>query len=152
MKATLDTTYLLPLFGVDIDLPNFTVEFQELLGSAIAINVSSVSVFEIKGKIAREVRRGMADLAPRFKAGLRSLLLSGRFHIVEYNVDIDDIVDDLSEAGLDDLFDCAIAATAIYGSDLLVTEDEGIVTAIRRTDHKAFPVMGWSGFRDKALK
>ncbi|HID91052.1 TPA: PIN domain-containing protein [Candidatus Bathyarchaeota archaeon] len=152
MRVTLDTTYLLPLFGVDIALPNFREEFRRLLRAPISIDVSSVSVLEVKGKVVREIKRGRALLASRFKPGLRSLLLSGRFRVIEYGVEIDDIVDELIRAGLDDLFDCVIAATALHGSDLLVTEDEDIAAAIRRTSYRPFPTMRWGEFVTRFLK
>ncbi|MFQ6120974.1 MAG: hypothetical protein ACE5KE_13955 [Methanosarcinales archaeon] len=94
MKITLDTTYILPLFGIEINIPNFKEEFKELLSSDYGIFINFVSIIEAKWKILKEMKyqaEKSEELKQRFKEGLLSITKSGRFEMVLYDIDIDDI-------------------------------------------------------------
>ena len=52
-KIILDSTYLLPLIGIDVGIPD--VELKSLFSSDHEISINEISIFEIFRKGLREV-------------------------------------------------------------------------------------------------
>ncbi|ODS37064.1 hypothetical protein BEH94_11900 [Candidatus Altiarchaeales archaeon WOR_SM1_SCG] len=140
----LDTTYILPLYGIDIKIPGFESGFEEILSSSEKPGISSISVLEAKGKLTKffNTKEGLK----RYKSGFIAITESLRFKIFDFvDREIDKNSTKIFLYGHRDIFDCIIAATALKHADLLVTED----IPLKKIMNKLFPdfkVLEWSEF------
>ncbi len=150
-RVFLDTTYILPLFGIDIRLDGY-IEYFPVLHGFCELYYSPLSLIEAKWIIIGILRK-MKDLDDKFKlmyeyrSGLDILLNDPRFkQSVLTNSLIEEIADRLWEAGVNDYFDRMIYAAASYYRAVLVTEDEEI-HAIHRSANivtKPKEVINWN--------
>lgn len=152
IRVMLDTTYILPFFGIGIRIEGFEKQMGILISSEHEIRVSFVSIIEAKGKSLREAaRRRTPQFLERFTLGYEALMEGER--IIIEDIALDKYDQDVNKAylgGLDDLFDCIVLATAFKTSDVLVTEDE----EIKNIASKLFPkleVVNWRKFYAKYL-
>ncbi len=122
MKVLLDTTYLLPAVGIDVDLPEDVLE--QLFSSNHSLLINELSLFELFGKASRHMA-GNETAKDRFYTGMKSILSSQIEIKPIFTLDTLPIVRELPEQ-LTDLPDCPIVATALVYSDLLLTEAEDI--------------------------
>ncbi len=120
-KILLDTTYLLPIFGVSVDIKNFSSDFNKVIDES-SVQASSLSLLEIKFKILK-LSRTIPKLKERYLEGIKSIHLAKEIDIINF------YLPEIEEASIDlykhhkDVFDCVILATALKYSDILVTED-----------------------------
>ncbi len=127
-KLVLDTTYLLPIFGISVKLANFKTLFPKIL-NAFHVLYNPVSVVEAKWIALRVSRREppRRDLIlSRFRTGLKALLSDERLSQTALtNPEVEVVTDKLlMEGGVSDYFDRLIYATAVYYDAILLTEDE----------------------------
>lgn len=147
IRVMLDTSYILPFFGIGIRIDGFEKQMSVLLSSRYEIRISFASILEAKGKSLREAaRRRMPQLLERFLIGYEALIEEGRIIVEE--IDLRKYNQEINEAylkGLDDLFDCIVLATALKTSNILVTEDEEIKKVASKLSSK-LRVMDWRQF------
>ena len=128
-RILLDTTYLLPLFGIHLNLRGYEEMFPRLLGE-FEVLYTPVSLVEAKWIILKLARRKptLRDrLLREYRAGLDALMADERLRAtVLTNSMIEDIADHLLGLGLRDYFDRMIYATAYYYDSILLTEDEAL--------------------------
>ena len=73
MKVLLDTTYLLPAVGIEVDLPEDLLE--KLFSSSHSFIINELSLFELFGKASRFMS-GKEKAKERFYKGMKSILSS----------------------------------------------------------------------------
>ncbi|NMC07531.1 MAG: hypothetical protein GYA24_20120 [Candidatus Lokiarchaeota archaeon] len=127
-RCFLDTTYLMPLFGLSNDIPGFEVQFLALLKKgSITFLYSPVSVIEIKWQVIKlEKTSNEVDTCEKlFSRGLTSLKNDRRFKAVDFiDASINDVSVELHKLGHADYFDTIIAGSALWHAEVLVTEDD----------------------------
>lgn len=137
MRIFLDTTYLMPVCGLNIrEIQNthLTRLFEQR-----STMINQVSLLELWGK-GKRLLRGDPESWPRFLIGYRSILESQKIQkkaIIE--PETLPWVDRLSMEGLKDLLDCFITASAIYHSDVFVTEAQDITKIVEILKEKGEP-------------
>ena len=137
-ELVLDTTYLLPIFGIGVGLEGFNELFPKLL-SEHAVLYNPVSLVEAKWivlKLAKRKPQKRDTLLERFRIGLEALLRDERLGQTELtNPDIEGVADLLlTRAGVADYFDRLIYATATSRGSVLLTEDEELARVAQRGD------------------
>ncbi len=123
----LDTMYLLPIFGVDVELET---SLHGLLEEGDPLYYNPLSLVEIKWVYYRLVRLGVVSITEarrNYIEGFRALLRDKRFRRTPVTTPaIERVADDLHDMGIKDYFDRMIAATAIVGRLRLVTDDKDL--------------------------
>jgi len=82
----IDTTYLLPIFGISIKLKDFEKFFPKLI-NMYKVLYNPISIVEAKWMIMRLIRRnpGLRDkLLERFRVGLKTLYAEESFEQTRY--------------------------------------------------------------------
>ena len=137
-ELMLNTTYLLPIFGISVGLEGFEKLFPELL-ARYTVLYNPVSLVEAKWivlKLAKREPQERGTLLKRFRMGLEVLLRNERLGQTELtNPDVEEVADLLlTRAGVADYFDRLIYATATSRGSVLLTEDEELTRVARRGD------------------
>ncbi len=132
-KILLDTTYLLPIFGINVNLKNFEKHFPKLLTTS-DILYTSVSIVEAKWVILRLTKKThepneKKNILNAYRIGLRILFGDGRLTQTNLtNPDIEKIADRLLiDLNISDYFDRIIYATAVHYNVDLLTEDQELL-------------------------
>ena len=141
MRVLLDTTYLLPAIGIEVDLPEDLLE--KLFSSKHSFIINELSLFELFGKASRFMS-GKEEAKERFYTGMKSILSSKIDIKPVFTLDTLPVVLEIKEK-MKDLPDCPIVATAMVYSDVMLTEDEDIPKAVD------FEVLDLKGFVDRYL-
>ncbi len=137
-KLLLDTTYLLPIFGVSVKLKDYNVLFPRLINK-YSILYNPVSLVEAKWIITGLSRRKPSIrevLLNRFREGLRAILGDERFSQTALtNDEVEEIADELLlRYGVNDYFDRIIYATAVHYNIMLLTEDKELHNLLENKD------------------
>ncbi|HDD64151.1 MAG: hypothetical protein DRJ32_02490 [Thermoprotei archaeon] len=121
----LDTSYLLPIFGIDISLE---MPLNVILNSGQSLFYNPVSLIEIKWvyyKLVRMKRIDLRDARKNYILGLNILKADERFRETPLTTPaIERVADILHDMGLNDYFDRMIAATSIVEKLKLITDDQ----------------------------
>ena len=141
MRVLLDTTYLLPAIGIEVDLPEDLLE--KLFSSKHSFIINELSLFELFGKASRFMS-GEEKAKERFYTGMKSILSSKIDIKPVFTLDTLPVVLEIKEK-VKDLPDCPIVATAMVYSDVMLTEDEDIPKVVD------FEVLDLKGFVDRYL-
>jgi PIN domain nuclease of toxin-antitoxin system len=127
-RCFLDTTYLMPLFGLSNDMPGFDDQFLAVLKKgSITFFYSPVSIIEIKWQVIKleKTSPGVDAYERMFSRGLTSMKNDPRFQVVDLiDASINDVSVELRKLGHNDYFDTIIASSALWHADVLVTEDD----------------------------
>ncbi len=144
----LDTTYLLPTFGVAMQLEGFEERFPKLLES-YSVSYNPISLVEAKWVVLKLGRKRAADrgkLLERYRLGLKVLLADERLKQTSLTSEAVERVADglLIDNGAKDYFDRTIYGTACARNSLLLTEDEEL-HALKTNDNMPRPsdVLAW---------
>lgn len=141
MRVLLDTTYLLPAVGIEVDLPEDLLE--KLFSSKHSFIINELSLFELFGK-ASKFMSGKEETKERFYTGMKSILSSKIDIKPVFTLDTLPVLLEIKEK-IKDLPDCPITATAMVYSDVMLTEAEDISKAVD------FEVLNLKKFVDKYL-
>lgn len=150
-KILLDTTYLLPIFGINVNLKNFENHFPKLLTTSDVL-YTSISIVEAKWVILRLTKKthesnDRKKILNAYRIGLRILFGDGRLtHTNLTNPDIEEIADQLMiDVNISDYFDRMIYATAVHYNVVLLTEDQELLN-ITKNNQLPTPkkVITWS--------
>jgi len=141
MKVLLDTTYLLPAVGIEVDLPEDLLE--KLFTSNHLFIINELSLFELFGKASRLIS-GKEKARDRFYIGMKSILSSKIDLKPVFTLDTLPVVRKVHER-IRDLPDCPIVATAIVYSDVMLTEAKDIPKLVD------FEVLDLTRFAEKYL-
>jgi len=127
-ELLLDTTYLLPTFGVATQLEGFKERFPKVLETH-NVRYNPISLVEAKWvvlKLSRQPGANREELLQRYRLGLRVLLADGRLEQTDLTSEAVERVADglLIDNDAKDYFDRTIYGTACASKSLLLTEDE----------------------------
>ncbi|HME54180.1 MAG TPA: hypothetical protein VKM55_18285 [Candidatus Lokiarchaeia archaeon] len=164
VKCFLDTTFLMPIFSVSNNLNQFDNQFQDVLDLNTCIFLySPVSIIEIKWLIIKRGKSGqdIDELERAFSRALTSLKNSDEFNLIDFvDARINDVSFDLRKRGHDDVFDTIIAASALWTSEIFVTQDEPLRKAMElyardmqgQQDVVPVEILDWPAFYKKWLR
>lgn len=148
VELLLDTSYILPAFGLRIKLSKFEKSFPKLL-QLYSVIYSPVSLIEAKWITLRAAKKEPSKrdtLLQRYRMGLKTLQGDERLKPSAFTDDsIEEIADELLlKEKLADYFDRIIYATAARYSISLLTEDDDL-WAIAKGGHVPQPkqVIKW---------
>ena len=134
----LDTTYILPLFGIKIiELSNFKKISKELWSNGLKgynIYLPSICLMEVMFKLTRENRKSNdVNILNRYAIALPSILSSKSVKIFNplLNPEASRIAINIRHAGHTDLMDCLIAASAAVLKGTFLTEDNKLSKVIK---------------------
>lgn len=150
----LDTTYVLPLFGIAITLhESFPRELSDLWSKKIrnySIILPSVCLIETWYKLHREYRKSQdPEILQRYPTILPTV--TKNLYIKIYHPFLDTLTAEtameLRTAGHTDMMDCWIASTAWRHQGILITEDEPLKENLRIVEKtKTMQFWNWQEF------
>jgi len=155
-KLLLDTTYLLPLFKIEIS--GFSSEdLEALLNSGIDLYYNPVSLIEVKWVILRLTKRKgskLKELRSIYSETIEYLLTSDEIkRTIMINGEISRLEDELYDMGLRDFFDRIIVATAKVFTGNLLTEDKEIIEALKNIEKfKDLRIITWKQLSKEVIK
>lgn len=133
-KLLLDTTYFLPLIGVEIEGVNSNLVQEILNAGEYTISLSEISLFELaaKGaKIARKMELTYQDVL----RGIDTIRLDKEIRIESWTQSPIILETSFNIRALhSDYADCIIVATAICSNNILATYDETLVEKITKNE------------------
>lgn len=147
----LDTTYVLPLFGIEVILtPNFENEIKQLWESGISqyqLYLPSICLIETIYKLNREFRKiPRIEILKRYPLILPTIINSHHVQIFYPYIHLraSEIAMTIRQAGHPDLMDCWIAASAVVLEGILLTEDDELKQTIKRIPElQNTPIHSW---------
>jgi len=129
-RILLDTTYILPIFGIPIKIKNFE-EKMSYIFTNYRILINSLSILEAKWK-AIKLEKQHPDIRNYFYEGLIALNNWTNTKIISfYRPEIDHLATNFYSLH-NDYFDCSILATAIYFADFFLTEDSILLDLVNQ--------------------
>jgi len=142
-RILLDTSYLLPLFGIDVEIDGLKENFPKVL-KRFEVYYSPISLIETKFIILRLLKEGI-NLLEDYRVGLDSILAEDLLKpTLLTNSEIEDVADKLLiDKGLKDYFDRMIYATAVVFKLALVTEDRKLTELASNYSLKPPKVYSW---------
>ncbi len=133
-KLLLDTTYFLPLIGVEIEGVNSNLVQEILNAGEYTISLSEISLFELaaKGaKIARKMELTYQDVL----RGIDTIRLDKEIRIESWTQSPAILETSFNIRALhSDYADCIIVATAICSNDILATYDKTLIEKIAKDE------------------
>ena len=155
LSLLLDTTYILPLFGIGINLDgDFREEIKQLWKKGVKnynIYLSSASIIESVCKLNREYRNSEdPEILNRYHVVLPTIIRSKIVKIIDpfLNPVIAESSMKIREFGHKDLMDCWIAASAIGINAIFLTEDNELKILLKKiSELKMNKIMDWKIFR-----
>lgn len=129
MRIFIDTTYLMPLFGLETSTNRLKEDLLKYFSNKdYTFYYQMVSIIEIKWIIIKRARND-EDLRDNLEIAFSDALrfLENTENIIAYPFDsdvINDISFELERYGHLDYFDNLILASAILSTDLLISEDD----------------------------
>jgi hypothetical protein len=137
----LDSSYLFPIFGVELEYHDFGSAFSKLL-DRYSVKYNPVSLIEVKWYTLRQMKkRGKGDLLFSYRRGLTSLQKDQRLESTQLTNDkIEELSDTLlTRFAIEDYFDRTIYSTSAHLESILLTEDGSLHELFRRTEHGDLP-------------
>jgi hypothetical protein len=154
----LDSTYLLPIFGVKLEYRNFDSIFAELL-EKFEVRYNPVSLIEIKWSVLGMSKKKSAGddnaaLFQSYRTGLAALQRDPRIQsTILTNEKIEEISDRLTHT-IPDYFDRLIYSTAAHFRGNLLSEDSHLGGVFRKTVDEDVPrpatIMKWKELHERA--
>ena len=139
INLLLDTTYVLPLFGIDINLDSdFREKIKQLWKKGVKdynIYLSSASIIESVYKLNREYRNSKdPEVLNRYHIVLPTIIRSNIVKIIDpfLNPVIAESSMKIREFGHKNLMDCWIAASAVGLNAIFLTEDKKLRTLLNK--------------------
>lgn len=147
----LDTTYILPLFGIKIiELSNFKKISEELFKNGIEgyhIYLPSICLLEVMFKLTGEYRKSKdVNILNRYSIALPSILSSKSIEIFNplLNPEVNRISINIRHAGHTDVMDCLIAASATALKGIFLSEDSELYKIMKVIpETKDVPIWSW---------
>ncbi len=127
-KAVIDTTYLLPFFGIKVQglEARDVARLREELGADIYYPILLLP--ELAAKIAKEMmKQGLREVPEPASEALIALLLEVDVGLIQPRIEHIKTAIKLKALGHPDIFDCILYATALHEDAILVTRDRKLV-------------------------
>jgi len=153
-KILFDTTFLLPLFGIEITIsPTFREELRNVWKEGVEgadISISNISLLETLYLLNREfrVKRTTSGL-DRYKMVIPTITNAQHIRIID-SIPHPSIISKANEirfAGHPDYLDCLILGTSALGMDIIVSRDTARLEILE--EHALFPkieMLKWPEF------
>ena len=159
-KIILDTTYVLPLFGVQIDIsPTFLDEVKSIWKTGLIgyqLYLPSPCLIEVIYKLNREFRKNKrSEALDRYSLVLPTVIRSKVVEISQsfLNPTICKTALNIRKAGHRDLMDCMIGATATSLRGLLITEDDELGKIMGKLEEtRGTPKFTWKEFHQSVRR
>ena len=139
MKVLLDTTFLLPLFGIkvrEIEEGRLISVGRALRERGVGLAYPKLLIVELAAKIGREAfKRG--GLPPEASEALEALFSEVDVELVEPKVEHVITAIEMRVRGHKDFFDNLLYATALHEGMKLLTEDDGLVGFLNEKGYRA---------------
>ncbi len=151
----LDTTYVLPLFGIDLGekLGKEIREFFKNGRKEDKIFLSESSLLEVLNKLNQEYRKqGRMSILDRYPLVLPTLLNFDFLTLVNSKLDslIIENANILRRFGHSDFLDCIIAGTALKLDATLVTEDRELISKLNQVaEYAELKTLSWKNYWGK---
>jgi hypothetical protein len=150
----LDSSYLLPVFGISLEYRNFETVFADL-PQKYEVKYNPVSIIEAKWAIlrrSRKLKNQRAILLQNYRQGLLSLQRDQRFNSTALtNDEIEEFSDLLlTQFDIRDYFDRQIYSTAVYLQCTLLTEDQTLHDLFGKTTNNPSKPKGLLKWADLA--
>lgn len=126
----IDTTYLLPLFGLESQLSDYNVAFPRLLED-YDVKYNPISLLEAKWlvlRLAKKRKNERATFLKYYRQGIGAIYKEEKLQQSAFTAESVEALSDriLIELELKDYFDRQIYSTAAQLSCILLTEDEDL--------------------------
>lgn len=128
MNFLLDTTFVLPIFGIDVQLKNEQM-LREIWKNGLPNNeffISSISLIEVMYKLNREYRyKKDPNILKKYELMLPTITTSTRVNLIDSHINslINSYTIKIRHLGHTDLMDCWILGSAIVYDCIFVTEE-----------------------------
>ena len=151
VNLVLDTTFVLPLFGLKVKISkNFDSELKELWKSGLDgydIYLPSICLLEVNYLLNREYKRNLkTEILSRYPLVLPSIINSKIVTLYDSMKDVRtaQIANDVRIHGHSDIIDCYIAATAISLDAVFLSIDGALLKVIQAIDtYKSLKAISW---------
>lgn len=151
-SLVLDTTFVLPLFGLKIKISNdFDGELKELWKNGLenySIYLPSICLLEVIYLLNREFRKNSkSEILERYPMVLPSVVNSKTVKLFDSLIDARtaQIANNIRIQGHSDIIDCHIVATAISLDAFFLSRDHDLEKVIHSIDeYKSLKVIDWS--------
>jgi len=155
-RLLLDTTYLLPIFGVYVKLEGYEELFPKVLDE-FTVMYSPISLIESKWiilSLAKNFKSRRSVLLESYRKGLKAILNDERLTPTETtSPDIEEVADKLLELGVKDYFDRMIYASSTCYNAILLTEDEELMRVFSLNNKpKPRAVLNWIALIKEKLR
>jgi hypothetical protein len=151
-RVLLDTTYILPILGVGMELKGFDEGFPKMF-SKYEVFYNPVSLIEAKWvvlKICRSKPHEAEKLLKAYRKGLAALLSDKRIKQTTLtSPEAEEIADRLMEAGVKDYFDRMVYATAVRQEMILMTEDVQLIKITKANLPRPKRIINWNVMAEK---
>lgn len=137
MKVLLDTSYILPVFGVDVDVPDVRKQLLHISRKATLL-VNSLSILEAKWIVLKLSKRSPGIL-DSFKSGLEFIVMGKGFSVIPFHLPEIDFVATGVYLHHRDYIDCSILASAHVEADVLATLEAGRMRELAELLHYKYP-------------
>ncbi|MCH1770933.1 MULTISPECIES: PIN domain-containing protein [Metallosphaera] len=125
-KILLDTSFLLPLFNVDIGIEDFNDLFPRLIRQFEA-SYSPLSLVEAKWVLLRLRRRGIEYRLEDYIDGLRYILNNNELHRIDVTTpEVEEMADKYMET-IQDYFDRMLYASSLVNEMKFLTLDNALL-------------------------
>jgi predicted nucleic acid-binding protein len=159
-RIILDTTYILPLFGIKIkDLSKLNEGINLMFGKEkrnFDVFLPSICLIEVLYKLVHEYKKNKDyDILNRYSLVIPTLTSSKNFTLFNpyLNSTATQFALKLRHSGHSDMFDCLIAGTAISVKGILLTEDNVLKNKLKDDPETKFlSIWSWNDFRDNYIK
>lgn len=152
-RIILDTTYVLPLFGFEVNGDHLTKDMiLQLWNEGIIdyeIYLPSICLLEVVYRINAELRKEFSDeIADRYKMVIPTILNSSKITIFASLNDfkVAEFVFKLRKLGHPDLSDCLIASTAYSLNGILISEDQTLKKIIEKEMNPKLTILSLNQF------
>jgi predicted nucleic-acid-binding protein len=147
----LDTTYILPLFGIKIlELTNFKKISKEIWSNGLkgySLYMPSICLIETMFKLTGEYRKSNdINILNRYAIAIPSIISSKSIRIFNplQNSEANRIAINIRHAGHTDLMDCLIAASATALKGIFLSEDIELTKIMKLIpETKDVPIWSW---------
>jgi predicted nucleic acid-binding protein len=155
----LDTTFILPLFGIQIDLSeDFQKKVQDIWNNRLKgfnVYLPSICLMETMFKLLNEYRKGNdLEILNRYQIILHTILdLPIEIFNCEINPKASSIASIIRHSGHLDIMDCWIAGAAVALGGMLLSEDTELILALKEIpETKDLIVWSWSDFISEKIE
>ena len=144
LKVLLDSTYLLPSFGIEVEgLQNeHIIQLREaVIKGKIRFYCLTVVWVEVIGKVFRESQRLKLDLEEILDIAIKSLLESGFYEWIQPTSEAVKLAFKLRKLGHRDNIDNLLYATSITNNMIFLTMDENFKNFLLKEGYKVNNLM-----------